>query len=68
MRRQTRCRDATIFQTDVSSALYNDRKVAEVVNKKFGRRAVGFVAQHGPAPYVLHIHLDLMPLKPPGGK
>ena len=49
-------------------ALYNDRKVAEVVNKKFGRRAVRFVAQHGPAPYVLHIHLDLMPLKPPGGK
>ena len=44
-------------------ALYNDYKVAGVVNEKLGASRVRFVKQHGPAPYVLHIHLDLMVTK-----
>ncbi|MBZ4416571.1 hypothetical protein [Myxococcus sp. RHSTA-1-4] len=50
-------------------ALYNDYEVAQRVHKALGSRKIGFQWEHGPAPYVLHIHLDLSPRAldaPPG--
>ncbi len=55
--------------------IYNDFSVAEVVNRALGRAHVIFVGSatksgsrvtglnwHGPAPLILHFHLDLAPL------
>jgi hypothetical protein len=54
-------------------ALYNDFAVAKAVNEKLGKRRIGFAGggsagpgregsiHHGPAPYVLHIHFNIMP-------
>lgn len=49
-------------------ALYNDRSVAREVNERIGRRRIGFSGgggqgsfHHGPAPYILHIHVNIMP-------
>jgi len=52
--------------------IYNDFAVARAINREFGRRQVIFVGQawadkkgrlalyrHGPAPLILHFHLDL---------
>ena len=56
-------------------AFYNDFEVAKEVNEKLGGLHIGFSGgggappfekgsfHHGPAPYVLHIHLNIMPLK-----
>jgi hypothetical protein len=42
-------------------ALYNDFDVARRVNQSIGMRKVSFQWEHGPAPYVLHVHVDLTP-------
>lgn len=42
-------------------ALYTDFDAAKRVNAQLGRRQVNFQWEHGPDPYVLHIHLDIMP-------
>lgn len=55
--------------------IYNDFEVADVVNRALGRQHVIFVGStrktgntvtglnwHGPAPLILHFHLDLAPL------
>ena len=51
--------------------LYNDFQVAQVINDETGKRNVAFMANgehgaglnwHGPAPMVLHFHLDISPL------
>jgi hypothetical protein len=42
-------------------ALYTDFEVAKIVNEKLGMRRVVFQWHHGPAPYVLHAHFDIMP-------
>jgi hypothetical protein len=50
-------------------AIYNDFTVADAVNRALGRRHVIFVGKptrgglnwHGPAPLILHFHLDLTP-------
>ncbi|HET6467786.1 MAG TPA: hypothetical protein VFG43_05345 [Geminicoccaceae bacterium] len=56
-------------------ALYNDFAVAKTVNEKLGKRRIGFSGggsprgavgkegsiHHGPAPYILHIHFNIMP-------
>lgn len=54
-------------------ALYNDFEVAKTVNEKLGQIRVGFSGardagpgqegsiHHGPAPYLLHIHFNIMP-------
>ncbi|MEY2893107.1 MAG: hypothetical protein RJA98_3015 [Pseudomonadota bacterium] len=54
-------------------ALYNDFAVAQAVNEALGRRHIGFSGgggnahsapgsfHHGPAPYLLHIHFNIMP-------
>ena len=55
--------------------IYNDFSVADVVNRALGRQHVIFVGNtrktggrvtglnwHGPAPFILHFHLDLAPL------
>ena len=53
-------------------ALYNDFDVAKTVNEKLGKRRIGFSGMgstkddpgsihHGPAPYLLHIHFNIMP-------
>jgi hypothetical protein len=51
--------------------LYNDFSVANVVNRETGIERVGFIGHvsrdkkniiwHGPAPLILHFHLDLVP-------
>lgn len=55
-------------------ALYNDFEVAKTVNEKLGKRRIGFSGggsagpgregsiHHGPAPYLLHIHFNIMPI------
>lgn len=45
-------------------ALYTDFDAAKEANKNLRRNEVGFQWEHGPAPFVLHIHLDIMPLAP----
>lgn len=45
--------------------LYNDATVAAVVNKAEGRQVVHFTILHGPAPFVLHFHVDLTPMARP---
>jgi hypothetical protein len=58
--------------------IYNDFSVADVVNRALGREHVIFVGRttktagrviglnwHGPAPLILHFHLDLAPLSGP---
>lgn len=53
-------------------ALYNDFEVAKAVNEKLKKRRIGFSGMgstkddpgsihHGPAPYLLHIHFNVMP-------
>lgn len=42
-------------------ALYGDFEVGKAVNQRFRTRKVGFQWEHGPAPFVLHIHLDVVP-------
>ena len=54
-------------------ALYNDFEVAKTVNEKLGKMRIGFSGgrsagpgqegsiHHGPAPYLLHIHFNIMP-------
>jgi hypothetical protein len=54
-------------------ALYNDFEVARKVNEKIGKHRIGFSGagsagpgregsiHHGPAPYILHIHFNVMP-------
>jgi hypothetical protein len=49
-------------------ALYNDFAVAKAVNEKLGYRRIGYSGggregsiHHGPAPYLLHIHFNVMP-------
>jgi hypothetical protein len=63
---------ATEFEWD---AFYNDFEVAKAVNEKLGKMRIGFSGgggappfsqgsfHHGPAPYVLHIHFNIMPIK-----
>jgi Domain of unknown function (DUF4157) len=54
--------DASAAATGVEwMALYTDFDVAKKVNETLGKRRVGFQWQHGPAPYVLHIHFDIKP-------
>jgi hypothetical protein len=57
-------------------ALYNDYRVARVINQETGVRHVGFVGNirpngsinwHGPSPLLLHFHLDIAPLSAGGG-
>ncbi len=55
-------------------AFYNDFEVAKTVNEKLGKIHIGFSGgggvapfskgsfHHGPAPYVLHIHFNIMPI------
>ena len=55
-------------------ALYNDFEVAKTVNEKLGKRRIGFSGggsagpgregsiHHGPSPYILHIHFNIMPI------
>jgi hypothetical protein len=42
--------------------IYNDYSVARVINQETGARRVIGLGFHGPAPLVLHFHLDLAPL------
>jgi hypothetical protein len=54
-------------------ALYNDFEVAKTVNEKLGKHRIGFSGggsagpgqegsiHHGPAPYILHVHFNIMP-------
>jgi hypothetical protein len=49
-------------------ALYNDFEVARTVNETLKERHIGFAGgskdgsiHHGPAPYLLHIHFNIMP-------
>lgn len=42
--------------------IYNDYSVARVINQETGARRVVGLGFHGPAPLVLHFHLDLAPL------
>lgn len=49
-------------------ALYNDFEVIKTVNETLGKRRIGFAGggrggstHHGPRPYVLHIHFNIMP-------
>jgi hypothetical protein len=57
------------------NAIYNDFTVAKTVNETLGKQHVGFSGgggfpplfpmgsfHHGPAPYVLHLHFNIMPL------
>jgi hypothetical protein len=48
-------------------ALYTDFEVGKRVNEALGVKRVHFQWHHGPAPYVLHAHFDIMPtnLPPP---
>jgi hypothetical protein len=54
-------------------ALYNDFEVAKTVNERLGKRRIGFSGMgntrddpgsihHGPAPYLLHVHFNIMPV------
>lgn len=43
--------------------IYNDYSVARVINQETGARHVVILGFHGPAPLVLHFHLDLAPLQ-----
>jgi hypothetical protein len=58
-------------------ALYNDFEVAKTVNEKLGKRRIGFSGggsprppkadtegsiHHGPKPYKLHVHFNIMPI------
>jgi hypothetical protein len=55
--------DAAARLTNVRwRALYTDFDVAKRVNAELTRKQVGFQWEHGPDPYVLHIHVDIMPL------
>ena len=55
--------------------LYNDFSVAEAVNKETGEKHVAFMGTdtgggtnlnwHGPAPLILHFHLDISPKATP---
>lgn len=59
-------------------ALYNNFDVAKAVNEKLGKRRVGFSdggsagpgkegsIHHGPAPYLLHVHFNIMPISTAG--
>jgi hypothetical protein len=55
--------------TDIAwIALYNDFEVARTVNERLGERRIGFSGggrdgsiHHGPAPYLLHLHFNIMP-------
>lgn len=49
-------------------AIYNDFEVAKTVNEKLGHHRIGFSGggdegsiHHGPAPYILHVHFNIMP-------
>ena len=53
-------------------ALYNDFEVASAVNDRLGAEHIGFSGgggprgaigqfHHGPAPYILHVHFNIMP-------
>ena len=53
-------------------ALYNDFEVARTVNERLTKRRIGFSGMgntkddpgsihHGPAPYLLHVHFNIMP-------
>jgi hypothetical protein len=55
-------------------AFYNDFEVAKTVNEKLGGLHAGFSGgghppfqkgsfHHGPEPYILHIHFNIMPIK-----
>jgi hypothetical protein len=53
-------------------ALYKDFEVAQRVNKELGARYIGFAGgrkegsiHHGPDPYLLHVHFNIMPTEPP---
>ncbi len=61
--------------------IYNDFSVADAVNRALGRQHVIFVGNtrktggkvsglnwHGPAPLILHFHLDLAPLSGPASR
>ena len=43
------------------AARYNDFETAKAVNEAVGERKITHVQYHGPAPYVQHVHLDVVP-------
>jgi hypothetical protein len=59
-------------------ALYNDFEVIKTVNERLGKHRLGFAGgysagpgqegsiHHGPAPYILHIHFNIMPIATAG--
>ena len=69
--------DRAARKTEIAwNAIYNDFTVAQTINEALGTRHITFsggrritygggkttVVQHGPAPYVLHVHFNIMPL------
>lgn len=44
-------------------AVYNDSLVANAINRELKEKYIAFVIWHGPQPYVLHIHLDVVPVQ-----
>jgi len=44
------------------SALYTDFDAAKRINEALGERRVDFQWEHGPHPYVLHIHFYVVPI------
>lgn len=44
--------------------LYNDPRVANAVNSWAGASIVGRAPDHGPAPFKLHLHVDVYPFFP----
>jgi hypothetical protein len=43
-------------------AVYNDARMANTINTKYGAGRLHQLAHHGPSPDKLHIHLDLRPV------
>ncbi len=43
------------------NALYTNFDAAKAVNETLGKKHVHFQWEHGPAPYVNHVHLDIRP-------
>ena len=43
------------------NALYTNFESAKAANEKLGKQHVRFQWEHGPAPYVNHVHLDIRP-------
>ena len=43
-------------------AVYNDARMADTINSKYGAGRMHRMPHHGPSPDKLHIHLDLRPI------